>query len=189
MKHSTKRIFSIFLSAIFIIGALIVFAGFIKPVYKTIAEERSEMMSREKILAEAETAINQVKLILSNYQNLSELQEKISLSLPQDSSLASALYQLFYLASNNGLNIESINVSESPISPSAAESSLFKGTGTLNFTLKAIGSYEALELFLAKAETNLRIFDLEILKIEKAGEKTSNIFNFNIGVNTYYLSS
>ena len=188
MKHSTKRIFSIFLSAIFIIAALIIFAGFIKPAYKTITEKRSEVMAREKILAEAETVISQVKPILSDYQNLSELQGKISLSLPQDPSLASALYQLFYLGSNSGLSIESINVLESPVSPSA-ESGLFKGTGTLSFVLKTIGSYEALELFLAKAETNLRIFDLEILKIEKAGEKTPNIFNFNIGVNTYYLSS
>jgi len=188
MKYSNLRMFSIFLSAVFVIGALMIFAMFIKPAYKTIAEKRSEVASRESILGQTKAVTSQVKNILSEYQNLSELQNEISLSFPQDSSVASALYQVTSLASGSGLNIESVNVLESSIVPSKEDnSSLIKGTGILNFLLRASGSYETLSLFLTKAENNVRIFDLDTLRIDKTG--ASNFFDFIIGVNTYYLSN
>jgi Tfp pilus assembly protein PilO len=190
MKHSTKRMFSLLMSAVFIIGALIVFSSFIKPIYQTINEKRSDVNSKEKVLADTQNTIDQVQGLLANYKNLEQLQKDISLSLPQDQSIASALYQLSALALNNGLSIDSINVSEPSImSMSASEdNSLLKGIGTINFALKAVGSYEALGNFLDKIETNIRVFDLATLKIEKVSEKSSNTFNFNIGVDTYHIS-
>ncbi|MFA5386347.1 MAG: type 4a pilus biogenesis protein PilO [Candidatus Paceibacterota bacterium] len=176
------------MSAVFIIGALVVFTSFIRPAYKTIAEKRAEVSSREKTIKEAQITFDQVQEMLSSYKNLGELQNKISLTLPQDQALASALYQLTNLASNNGVNIETVTVSEPPVVPAGEENTLMKGIGTVRFTLKAVGSYGALNDLLSKIETNVRIFDLSALKVERVNEKTSNSFNFDIGVDTYYLS-
>jgi len=180
--------FSLLMSAVFIIGALIVFSSFIKPIYQTINEKRSDVNSKEKVLADTQNTIDQVQNLLANYKNLEQLQKDISLSLPQDQSIASALYQLSALALNNGLDIDSINVSEPSIISASEDNSLLKGIGTINFALKAVGNYEALGNFLDKIETNIRVFDLATLKIEKVSEKSSNTFNFNIGVDTYHIS-
>ena len=190
MKASTKRMFSIFLSAIFIIAALVIFVNFVKPVYKTITDKRSEVASRGKDLASIQTAIEQSKNNFADYRSLSDFQKSISLSLPQDQSLASAIYQFSSLALTSGLTVESINISELPFTPpSGEENALLKGTGTINLNIKATGSYESLKNFLDKLETNIRIFDLDSLKIDQIGEKSSDAFNFNIGVNTYYISN
>jgi len=188
MKGSTKRLSSIFLSAVFIIGALIMYASFIKPIYKTIAKERGEVAAREKILNDSKAIIDQLKSMLSDYQNLSALQDQISLSLPKNPSTATAFYQLAQLASNSGLSVESVGVAQSSIGQSQEKDTLLKGVGSLKFTLRTTGSYEALKLFLAKIENNVRIFDSNSFKIAPAGgEKGTNAFNFDIEVDAYYL--
>lgn len=182
MKGSTKRAFSILIATLFFIAALGVYAYLIKPAYQDINEKRGELYTKTSQLSDYKNTVTQMQKLLAAYDNLAQAQDSVSLMLPVSPSIPQAIYQISSLASGNGLSFQSASVKELAIAPTVG---LVKGKGTLRFNVKLNGTYESLRSFLGNLETNVRVFNVNSIKIEKFGT-LANTFNFNLEIDSYY---
>ncbi len=187
MRASTKRAFSILIAVGLFIASLIVYASFIQPAYSEIKNLRTEVVSRSKLIQEQEVSLRQVQKILSDYQNVAQLKETISLILPLEQNLPQAANQIIGLANVNKLTVDQLSVQQLAIKPSGY-SSLVKGRGTLRLNFRLVGNYEGFKSFIQGLETNMNLMDLVSLKIDpviKTGASTNN-FTYTLSVDTYY---
>jgi len=182
LKGSTKRAFSILIASVFFIAAVAVYAYLIKPTYQSINVKRGELYTKTTQLSDYKNTIGQMQKLLAAYENLSQAQQSASLMLPNDSSIPQATYQISGLALISGLNLQSISLKELAATPST---SLLKGMGTLRFNVKLSGTYESMKSFLQNLGANIRIFNINSIKVEKSGN-ISNVFTFNFELDTYY---
>ena len=191
MRPSSKRLTSIGLALIIFIVAFVFYSALIKKEFTSIQQLRGEVGAKTQLLVEQQNAVSQIRSLLQQYEGVAQLQQTISLSLPQEEDLASVVAQFNAIANNSGVSIESINVSVAPIQATAA-SSLVYGYGVSKFDLRVIGSYEAFKSFIQSLETNVRLMDVKSIKLGSmstagTGQKTQqNIFNYDLSVETYY---
>lgn len=184
MKGSTKRAFSILLASVFFIAAVGVYAYLIKPSYQEVSRKRGELYTKTTQLGDYKTTISQMQKLLAAYDDLSQAQQSISLMLPLETSIPQAVYQISGLASMSGLNLQSASIKELAMTPSAG---LLKGMGTLRFNVKLSGTYESMKQFLQNLGANIRIFNVNNIKVEKLGN-VPNVFSFNFELDAYYQS-
>ncbi|MBN2197890.1 type 4a pilus biogenesis protein PilO [Candidatus Wolfebacteria bacterium] len=186
MRSSGKRIFSILVSILMLIGALFIYATFMKPAYSQIKNLRTEVSSRLDFINKHENYIQEVKKVLNEYQNITEITQTTSLILPINRDIALGLNQINGIAFLNNLSIELLGVQEMAISPSS-QLSFIKGVGNLRFNLRLVGSYENFKSFIQAIETNITLIDLVSLKIDPIlGGGAAKNFNYTIILNTYY---
>lgn len=191
MRPSSKRLTSIGLALIIFIVAFVFYSALIKKEFTSIQQLRGEVGAKTQLLVEQQNAVSQIRSLLQQYEGVAQLQQTISLSLPQEEDLASVVAQFNAIANNGGVSIESINVSVAPIQATAT-SSLVYGYGVSKFNLRVIGSYEAFKSFIQSLETNVRLMDVKSIKLGSmstagTGQKTQqNIFNYDLSVETYY---
>ena len=167
MKSSTKRIFSILISAALLIAVIVVFIKLIKPAYNEVQNLLGEIGARTALLDEQSKAVSQVQNLINQLQeqNITQFQEQISLVLPLNEGIPQALSQYQTIAQTNGLSIQSVGLNYLAIRPSASNVGIAKRIGTIRFKLKLLGSYEALKALIQGIETNVRLTDLMELKI------------------------
>ncbi len=187
MRGSTKRVISVAIAMFLFIGALLVYASFIKPAYVNIKEMRAELAAQETIKNQLKLAVEQIQRLLAEYQDVGLLQETTSAILPTGQALPQAMAQLTGLAENNALIAQSFTSQPLVIRPSA-DSQLIQGLGVLRFNAYLVGSYESFKSFLRQLETNIRLMDLVDLKMSPIGSSENNIFSYIITVDTYYQS-
>jgi len=191
MKSSTKRIFSILISAALLIAVIVIFIKLIEPAYSQIQELRSEIQARNIFLTDQNKAVAQVQDIVGQLkeQNLSQFQEQISLTLPLSENIPEALSQYQSIAQISGLTIQSVGLNYLAIKPAAVNSDLFKGLGVIRFKLQLLGSYEGMGAFLSAVENNVRLTDLVSFKISHASQNKQNLYLNDLVVDTYYQSN
>jgi Tfp pilus assembly protein PilO len=182
MKGSTKRAFSILIASIFFIAGIGVYVYLIKPAYQDINLKRGELYTKTTQLSDYKNTISQMQKLLATYESLSQAQQSVSLMLPNDSSIPQAAYQISGLASMSGLNLQSMSLKELATTPSTA---LLKGMSTLRFSVKMTGTYESMKSFLQNLASNIRVFNVNTIKVEKLGN-LSNVFTFNFELDAYY---
>ena len=153
MRPSSKRLTSIWLALIIFIVAFVFYSALIKKEFTSIQQLRGEVGAKTQLLVEQQNAVSQIRSLLQQYEGVAQLQQTISLSLPQEEDLANVVAQFNAIANNSGVSIESINVSVAPIQATAT-SSLVYGYGVSKFDLRVIGSYEAFKSFIQSLETN-----------------------------------
>lgn len=186
MKASTKRFLSIIVSGIFIIGSLVVYANFIRPAYADIQQLRGELSAKTGLLNNQSQAITKFQNLLVEQQSSSKLQERISLVLPPKENVSDIMNQLQAIASANGVSVQSVGLEYLPIKQAKKNTDVVKGLGSLRLTMKIFGSYEAFKNFIGSLETNVRVMDVNTLKVEHAGRPDQNLFTYNLTVDTYY---
>jgi Tfp pilus assembly protein PilO len=191
MKSSTKRIFSILISAALLIAVIVVFIKLIKPAYNEVQNLLGEIGARTALLDEQSKAVSQVQNLINQLQeqNITQFQEQISLVLPLNEGIPQALSQYQTIAQTNGLSIQSVGLNYLAIRPSASNVGIAKRIGTIRFKLKLLGSYEALKALIQGIETNVRLTDLMELKITRAGQPKQNLYLNEVVVDTYYQSN
>lgn len=186
MKPSSKRILSLGLVIIMFLASLFVYSSLIRPVYSEIKTQRAEIASRLETINKQQSSIAEVQKILADYQNVSQLQETISLIVPLDQNTPYGVYQLASLAGLNALETNSLSVQQLAITPSS-QPGLVKGIGNLRFNLQLTGSYESFKNFIQALETNLSLMDVSAIKMEPPATKSAKgNFLYTITVNSYY---
>ena len=186
MRASSKRTLSILVALALLIGAVFIYSSLIKPAYADIKALRSEAANRTNIIEENQAYIVKVQNILNEYQNSSQLENTISVLLPNGQNLSQALNQISGLISISGLSPDKISVSQLAIRPSLG-SSIVESIGTLRFEVEAIGNYQGLKSFLQKLETNMGIFDVESVKAEPLSRAAGGTgFNYTVVIDSYY---
>jgi Tfp pilus assembly protein PilO len=202
MKQSSKRLISVFIALIFIVGAFIFFFDFVQPAYSSMKTLRSKQLGEESYITNQATLVKQVQTILTTYQNEAQGAANVELAMPSGEDVAGALAQIEGIATNNGITLGSIAVTPPTIRVQAnaagvvmSSSTLMKPLGSFTFKLGGSGSYENFKNFLSEIETNIRIFDVESVSLQPAavtvpvvGKAPSSfdVFNYTITVATYY---
>jgi Tfp pilus assembly protein PilO len=185
MKASIKRILSILTAMAMFICSLFIYASFVKPSYLEIKNLRAEVTSQSELVEKNQLFTSQVQKILDQYQNISEIEEKISLILPLKQNLPQSVNQIAGIAKINDLKIISIMSQQLAITPSA-QPELVNGLGTIRFDVNLIGSYAGFKTFLQSLENNVNLMDLMDLKIETSGKLAAGNLSYVLGINTYY---
>lgn len=188
MKSAQKRTFSLLFAALVLISALVLYVYFVRPAFDNIQELRGILQSKEQLYQDQNLAIGQVSDLIAQYRGTGDLQNIISQSFPLKEELSSIFNQLRSLASVNGLSIEIFGVKPQAFKV-ISSAPLVKETGTLQLSVRLIGSYAALKNFLSRMETNIRVMDLHQLTIERLGASNADLFAFNLVINTYYQAS
>lgn len=185
MRPSTKRALSLIIAGILLILSLAIYAGLIRPQYSKIQELRGALASKTALLNEEQSSIDRVSDLIAQYQGVANLEDTLSLALPQDESLPSLIAQLNTLATLNGLTIQSVDINYLPVKPSSLKLSSAKKIASLRLSLKSTGNYSAIKRFLQNLEKNIRIMDLAELKMD-ATKPGQDSFDYSIIINTYY---
>lgn len=185
MRASSKRTISI-LAALFLLGgSIFVYSSLIKPAYADIKGLRSEAESRMRIIEEHQNYVVKVQNLLNEYQNASQIQNAMSVLLPDGQNLSQALNQISGLISISGLSPQKISVNQMSLRPSLG-SSIVKNIGALRLEVEVSGSYQNFISFLQRLETNMGIFDVKNIKVDLPVRGSASAMNYTITADSYY---
>ena len=189
MKSSAKRAFSLLVSVILLIGALAVYAFFVRPAYDGVTALRGTLIAKQKLFVDKQAAVKKVQSLIMQYQGAGSLQDAISLSLPQNEEVSSVFNQLQAIAASNGMAVEVFNVQPLAMRSEGSgdkQVSLVRPLGTLRLSLRLTGSYGAFKDFIRGLETNIRAMDLVSMKVEPIGVRGGDNFSYTLVADTYY---
>jgi Tfp pilus assembly protein PilO len=207
MKPETKRLSSIVIAALIVAGALVIYFEFIVPAYTNLQSLKGQQQSETTLYANENQIVSQGKSLLATYQGAASSSQAVAMALPVGQDVSGALAQLYGIAANagvtvqtTGISIQAVQVTKAPaattgsqIANAAAAGSVIKPTGTVSLRVSGSGSYEAFKTFLQGIESNIRIFDVTNLSLTPGGTAATktqagnqDMFNYGITVVTYY---
>ena len=195
MSASTKRALSLIFSAGLVVASLFIYATLISPEYADVKNLRGELSSKSNLLNNQKISIDQVTKLFAQYQSAAKLGESLSLALPEDESISSIMAQINAISQASGLAVQSVGLNYLPAKPAAITLTSAKGIGSLKLDLKLSGPYSGFKNFLQSLETNIRIMDMQSLKIDPAQSSaqsragSQDYFNFTLSVITYYQAN
>ena len=217
MKQDTKRLTSVFIAALLLAGALVVYFSFIVPAYGNLETLKGQVESESTLYTNENQIVSKANDLLSSFQNNSSSVAEVSLALPVGPNIADALAQIYGISSSAGFTSQSVAVAIQAVTPTQQQSSAAAGggqvanaastgaivmpTGSVTFQLSGTGTYESLKNFLQGLETNIRIFDVTGISIQTlsgsapvstgkgAPAANADSFNFTITAVTYYQAS
>lgn len=186
-----------------LIASLLAFFDLIQPTYADLQTKKGTELASKNFLATEQRTVDQAKDLLAQFQTESQAQDNLSLAMPSGPNVAGALAQLYGIAQNNSVAIQSVNVSptnlqlQSQAAKAVAQGAVnvVKPLGTISFQVTAAGNYGSIKNFLSQIEANIRIFDVTVLSIQPSGNApvtakgisaTPDLFTYNITVVTYY---
>ena len=188
MKSSTKRILSIGISGVLFILTLVVYANLIRPAAKEVGLKRAVLYSKATALENQRAAVGKVQELISRMKGVSQLQRTVSLIVPQSPGVTEALGQLRAITESSQVELSSFSISALPFQSNDAP--LVRRLGTLELGLSVQGSYENVKSFLQALETNVRVFNVQSVRIAPARADSSNAlgsrFAAQVTVLVYY---
>ena len=173
-------------SIVFLIAALVIYANFIRAEYTGAINLRGQLEAKNKLLADQTKIIKQVQDLINQYKGTSQLQETVSLSIPNGEEVASLFQQINTIAKGTGLITQNFNLNILPFKTTGNKTTYTKNLGTIQLSLKLFGPYQNIKKFLEAMEQNVRIMDLVEFRLEPAGKPTETTYNFSMLLNTYY---
>ncbi len=187
IKPSTQRMLGLMAAGLMVAAAFVIFAALIVPEYGVIQELRGELIGKSKLYQEQKDVLEQVQDLIAQYQGVARLEETLMMVLPTKEKSADIVHQLDAIARVGGTYLQSVSLDYPPVQKAPA-TAIVKNFGSLRFTIKLTGSYAAFKNVLEALETNVRIMDVNTLKMEPAGdpEKNPDLFNLSLTVDTYY---
>jgi Tfp pilus assembly protein PilO len=187
MKASTKRLLTLFGSATLILVALIIYVSYLQPEYANIQNLRGELKARSDFYDAQSQAIDYVNnLYGKNQVDIQQIQNNLTLALPDQDNVASVVYQIQSISALNSISINSINLETLPIQRIKSGNSLVQSYGTLRTTLKMSGSYPSFKILLNFLENNIRLMDVRTLRVYQTDTTNKSVFDFELVVDTYY---
>lgn len=184
IKPSTERLIIIIGSFFLLVGTVYAFTSFVYPTFLEIQNLRAERQARIDLKTTQDDAEKAIGELTRQYAGLATTQEAFSLMLPIGPETPTLLNQLQGIAKNNSIRVNSMAFQYQPIKP--AKNTLVQGIGVIRVTMSMNGRYESLKGFIAQMETNLRIIDLNSLRIDGGAVPRRETFDFNITADAYY---
>lgn len=185
MRASAKRFYSILVGIGLLFGAVYVYSSYIKSAYEGVQKLRGERSAESKQLGEAKATTQVVSGLLEKYQSVSEIEDKLSLSLPVGEKIPEVLTQLQGLSDLNSIKIDSMSFQYLPIEY-AKEKTVLRPRGALRLSLRFASKHDNLKRFISSLETNIRLLDIVSLKIDGGGSTKNPNLNCNLTVDSYY---
>lgn len=169
MRISTKRILSIGIAGLFFIGALFVYLNLIQGEMKKINEKRAKVATQNSLYSNQKQAIDQVESLINQFKNVKNIQETVSLAIPNGEQAVRALRQVEAIGSVSGVKITSAKFQV--LSSRSSAQSFLKKIGVLELDLAVRGDYASLKEFVKKLETTVRIANVKKMSFKPAGAK------------------
>lgn len=119
--------------------------------------------------------------MLSQYQDLTNIENQFSLILPSKPDISYAIGQINGLARLSGMELQSINIRPLAIKPSSQK--MAKGLGILRLELRLAGGYDGFKSFLKDVENNIMISEPINFRIEKQARPE---LLYTMTIDTYY---
>lgn len=185
MNASARRVMSSILALFFLVLAGVVFFNLVTPLYADIQQVRAEQASRQVLLDNQKSVVEQVKQLIASSAEADALHALVSEALPPDPRVGRALLQFQGLASLHQLAVRSLAVSADRAPVSGVRGSLITPSQSVTIRADMTGTYEDFRAFLSNLETNVRIFDLKAMSIQPIAKQT-NLFGFSLTVAAYY---
>lgn len=166
-------------------AALIAIAGIlfwvlVMPAYDYMGALRSALDDRNQILDNRTTIINNIASLMKQYSDNASAITQFSYVVPATKSPAELVSTIQALASQNGLTLNSIALTQTQLSqdqnPYAAQP----------VEIALTGSYLALRAFLAALEHNTRLIDISSIDANPTAGNSASI-GFRIHGNAYFL--
>ena len=165
-----KKFFIIpFLSIGIVVSASLVYSHLVIPELTKAQNQRATFQIRADALTQYQEVANIVQQRLAQYRAEPQIANLVNDALPSKDSSAGILEQLRGIASNQGLVLDNVEMD-------SVDSDIV-GRLTIRFSLDA--DYDALKLFLATLEKNIRIMDIQEVSFTKSGV-------VRLAVNAYY---
>jgi len=179
MRVSTKRILSILTGLAFLLGALFVYLGLIRDEVAAAEKVRGLLVSKEILLGNQERAVTQVRGLIDEFKNFTQLQATVSRAVPNGASAIQALRQIEAIARSanvviSGLDFSAAAAPRTTAAAPAAGTSVVKRLRTLEVRVRADGSYANLKQFVKLLETSVRVADVRRMNYTPGGLVNSN---------------
>lgn len=187
MKSSTKRFYSLLAGVGLLFGALFVFSSLIQPQYNEIQRIRGEREAKAKLLGGYKATADALNQLLQKYQNVSELQATLSLSLPIGEKIPDIFNQVQGIAGLSDMKIDSISFQYLTVDY-GDKSTILRPLGSLRVGMKLSGPYDSLKKFLGAVETNIRILDVNTLTVDGGALSKNPVLNYTVSLDTRYQS-
>mgnify|MGYP001615381125 CR=1 FL=1 len=184
MRTSTKRILSIGLAGFLFIGALVVYAGFIRPELEVISQKRAVSASKTNLFNNQKLAVGEVQKLIGEFQSIAQLQETVSLAVPLRENVTQALNQLEAIVRASRVNLRSFTVKPGVFEP--GKMPLAKRLGSLDLSVVVDGNYEGIRNFIKSLETNVRVANIQSFSIGGVAGTSQELYSMTITVEVYY---
>jgi len=188
MKQGTKRLLSMALALVFIMGSFIVFFELTQPAYQELQEIAGTRDGKAKFLNEQEPAVKKVQELIANYtgENASDVRNALSETLPLGPNLSSALVQLDGLVRLSGLTLQGITPDSNRNGVIPANRPLVKPVGYMVFKVSFSGSYVQIKNFFSRLENNILLLDVRSLSVQPGAKAGLDFFTGTVEVVSYY---
>jgi len=191
MKQQTKRLASFVLSLVFLICAVFTYALFTRSAYDDVARVRGEQIGGQNFLEtqkDIEAKLENLKTVSTGASGAA-FREAVNRALPLSEEMPSAVAQLYGIAEENGLAVESLLAttgSSAPVRRTGKVVSVGYALQAISFDMKMTGTYAGFKRFLSGLEQNVRLFETKEIVIVPAGKPEQDLYRFAVSVTAYY---
>lgn len=171
----------------FLGGAAAIFFIKSQPLFNEMKNLREQAAAFDGALADAKKIKETKDELVSKYNNVSQPDvDRIDKLIPSQTDAIKFIMEVDDIVKNNGMILRSIDAKDEGDSktPPASQSGskLFE---TVSFTMKIAGSYESFFSFLKDVERNLRLTDVDSVKLSPAAS-AQNLYEFDVNASAYW---
>ena len=184
IKASTQRLIVIMGSFALLIGTIYTGLSLVYPSFNVIRELRAERQNKANLINTQNDAEKKIGDLTKQYEGLSTTQDAFSLMLPIKPDIAVLMNQLQGIAKNNSLRLRSTSLQYLPIRQE--ERMVARGLGVLRINMALSGNYNDLKKLISELETNVRIIDVNYLRVEGGAIPRRDSLSYNLTIDAYY---
>lgn len=173
------NLYRTYIGATLVAIAGIIFWTMLVPAYDEILVKRDAITERADIIKARSDILSNIKTLSLEYSNKATDITRFASMVPDKKGVPEILSSIQALATQNGLQLSTIALSESS-NPGVA------GYQTQLIDLGLSGGYLAFKSFLIAIERNIRLIDITSISASPTSEN-SPIINFSVKGNAYYL--
>lgn len=181
-----SRLFPILLIAI----AGVIFFAYINPTYTgAVANLQGQIKSYDDALTAAARFNDKENQIVAEESALpADGVARVSAFLPDGVDNVQLILDLNSLATRSGLTLSNFDIKSSPAAGSSQNGAIsVAGSGnteSLDLSVSAVGTYNALRTFLSGVESSLRLLDLVGLKVQ---DSATGVYTYSMTFRIYWL--
>ncbi|MEK9183745.1 MAG: hypothetical protein AAB890_01585 [Patescibacteria group bacterium] len=169
----------------FLAGAVTIFFIKSQPIFNETKNLREQVIAFDNALADARKIKETKDELIAKYNDISQSDiDRIDKLVPSQTDAIKFIMEVDDIIKNNGMILRSIDVKNaegSKAPPDAGgKSKLFE---TVSFAMKIAGSYESFFSFVKNMEENLRLTDINAVKLSPA---IGSLYEFDVEASAYF---
>lgn len=179
--------FRAIITIFFLAGAVGIFFIKFQPLFNETKNLKEQVVVFDNALADTRKIKETKDELVAKYNNISQSDiDRIDKLIPSQTDAIKFIMEADDIIKNNGMILRSIDVKNtegSKAPPGAVDKpKLFE---TVSFAMKIAGSYESFFSFVKNMEENLRLTDINAIKLSPA---IGNLHEFDVEASAYFKS-